>query len=506
MAETSNKPWYQEPHLRKLNFCILSLTLFSSANGFDGSLMNGLIALPQWKVAMDNPKGTWLGFINAVYALGCVLSYPLSSWVCNKYGRKPGVWAGCFLLFIGTAIQTAATGDAPFVVARLLLGFASGFFLACPLLLAETAYPTHQTTASSLYMCGWYVGAVTSAWATFATRNIDSSWAWRIPSALQIATPLLALPGFIMIDESPRWLVSKDRNEEARRVLAKIHAAGDYNSPLVVQEMNEIETALRAEKLAQSSSSWLDLVKTPGNRRRLLITISLGIFSQWSGGGTVSYYLTGVLTTVGITSVTHQTLISACLQVWNLIWATLAAFTVHKLGRRPLFLASGGIMLVAYLIITALSGSFATTGNAATGTAVIPFLFIYFFGYDIALTPFLTAYPVEIWQYNLRAKGLASMFLTSYSFNFFNIFVNPIALDPIGWKYYFVFVVVLVAMIITVWFYYVETRGMTLEGIAALFDGDDVLAGDNLDKVIDIDGAHDEEKGSLDNVESSKRK
>lgn len=98
------------------------------------------------------------------------------------------------------------------------------------------------------------------------------------------------------------------------------------------------------------------------------------------------------------------------------------------------------------------------------------------------------------------------MFLTSYSFNFFNIFVNPIALDAIGWRYYFVFVVVLVAMIVTVWFFYVETRGMTLEGIAALFDGDDVPAGDNLDKVNDIDGAHDEEKGNLDNVESSKRK
>ncbi|WYZ44525.1 hypothetical protein EsH8_VII_000961 [Colletotrichum jinshuiense] len=492
MNENSN-PWYRYPHLRKLNFCILSLTLFSSANGFDGSFMNGLIALPQWKEAMDYPAGTWLGFINAIYALGCVLSYPISSWICNKYGRKPGVWAGYVLLFAGAAIQTAANSDTPFVVARLLLGFASGFFLACPLLLAESAYPTHQTTASSLYMCGWYVGAVTSAWATFATRNIQSSWAWRIPSALQIAMPLLALPGFLLIDESPRWLISMDRNDEARRILAKIHAAGDYDSELVMRELTEIETALQAELKAQSST-WFDLFKTPGNRRRLLITMSLAIFSQWSGGGTVSYYLTGVLTTVGITSVTHQTLISACLQVWNLIWATAAAFSVSKLGRRPLFLASGVIMLVAYLIITALSGSFATTGNAATGTAVIPFLFIYYFGYDIALTPFLTAYPVEIWPYNLRAKGLATMFLTSYSFNFFNIFVNPIALDAIGWKYYFVFVVVLLAMIVIVWVFYVETRGLTLEGIAALFDGDDMAMSMSLGTVERAVAVQDKEK------------
>jgi MFS family permease len=92
-----------------------------------------------------------------------------------------------------------------------------------------------------------------------------------------------------------------------------------------------------------------------------------------------------VLETVGITSVTDQTLISGCLQIWNLFFAVAAAVMVDKLGRRFLFLASGIIMLCSYVIITGLSGSFAQTGHAATGVAVIPFLFVYFAGYDIAL-------------------------------------------------------------------------------------------------------------------------
>ena len=47
--------WYQKPYLVKLNVCLFSLFLFSSANGYDGSMMNGLQALPQWEVALHRP-------------------------------------------------------------------------------------------------------------------------------------------------------------------------------------------------------------------------------------------------------------------------------------------------------------------------------------------------------------------------------------------------------------------------------------------------------------------
>lgn len=73
------------------------------------------------------------------------------------------------------------------------------------------------------------------------------------------------------------------------------------------------------------------------------------------------------------------------LQLWNLIFAVTAALCVDKLGRRFLFLASGSVMLTSYIIVTGLSGSFAQTGHLATGLAVVPFLFLYFAGYDIAL-------------------------------------------------------------------------------------------------------------------------
>ncbi|KAJ4316125.1 hypothetical protein N0V94_005613 [Neodidymelliopsis sp. IMI 364377] len=469
-----NKPWYTKSHLVKLHFCILSLFMFSSANGYDGSLMNGLQALPQWERFMDTPSGAWLGFLNAIYWLGMGLSYPLTAFVANKYGRKLGVYIGYIFLTTGSLL---VLGDnKAFVVSRFLVGCASAWFgNAVPLLINEVSHPSYRGILSALFMCGWYVGGTIAAFVTFGTRNIANDWAWRIPSVMQLLLPFIALPGLIMIPESPRWLVSMDRNEQARNILTKCHAGGDANSALVEYEMTEITAAIRLDSTL-AGASYLELFKTPGNRRHLLISVSLGIFSQWCGNGVVSYYLAIVLRTVGITSVTHQTLIAGLLQVWNLIFAGAAALSVDRLGRRPLFLASAAVMLVAYILVTALSGAFAESGSAATGVAVIPFLFVFFAGYDIALTPFLTAYPCEIWPYRLRSHGLTVTWITVVVANFFNTFVNPIALEAIGWKYYFVFIVVLVAMGLTVYFFYPETRGYTLEHMVVIFDGDNAAS------------------------------
>jgi MFS family permease len=272
------------------------------------------------------------------------------------------------------------------VASRALIGCASAWFgTGTPPLITEIAFPTQRGIATALYMCGFYVGGIIAAFTTFGTRNMNSDWAWRIPAILQILLPAIALPGLLLCDESPRWLVSMDRGEQARKNLVRSHAGGNEFSPLVNFEIIGITETLRAENQAGQSASYTELFATPGNRKRLVISVSLGIFSQWVGNGVVSYYLALVLDTVGITSVADQTLISACLQIWNLLVGIIAAFLVDRVGRRPLFLTSAGTMLVGIVVITGLSGSFSQTGHAATGTAVIPFLFVFYAGYDIAL-------------------------------------------------------------------------------------------------------------------------
>lgn len=353
---------------------------------------------------MKQPTGAWLGFINAVYWLGMGLSYPMTAFVANKFGRKLGAYIGYIFLLIGCLVALS-NNHVSFIISRFLIGCAAAWFgNTVPLLISEVSHPSYRGIMSALFMCGFYVGGTIAAFVTFGTRNVPSDEAWRIPTLLQLLLPFIALPGLLMAPESPRWLISVDRVNEvrpfakppnprpdftdyilqARDILTTFHAGGDTKSALVEYEMTEITTAIRLE-LSLADASYMELWKTPGNRRRLLVSVSLGIFSQWCGNGVVSYYLAIVLRTVGITSATHQTLIAGLLQVWNLIFASAAALSVDKFGRRPLFLASASIMLVAYILVTALSGSFAETGSPATGIAVIPFLFVFFAGYDIAL-------------------------------------------------------------------------------------------------------------------------
>ncbi|KAK3698996.1 hypothetical protein LTR37_016687 [Vermiconidia calcicola] len=470
----NDKPWWKKRNLLQLNFCLVSIFILSSGNGYDGSMLNGVLALPYWASFMGQPSGVWLGFISGAQNLGSIAFYPVVAVLSNRFGRKRTIYMGYFFLLLGAGMQTGAVNSSMFIVARIIVGIASAFFGGCaPLLMTETAYPTQRGIFTGLYLCGWYVGSFLAAWATFGTRNYDNDWSWKIPSILQLLLPTLVLPGLFIMPESPRWLVSKERHEEARAVLVRYHAEGDESSPLVAFEYAEIAASIRMEVQNQKNTSYRQMLATPANRKRTFITIFLGVFTQWAGQNVAGYYLPPVLSTIGITTVTQQTLINGFLQVWNLICSFTGAFNVDRVGRRFLFLASTSGMLISYILITALSATFAKGGSAAVGTAVVPFLFLMYGCFSLAFTPLMVAYPTEIWSYQLRSRGLSSMWVSTSIAVFFNIFINPIALESIAWKYYILYVIILAGGTLVIYFTFPETRGHSLEEMARLFDDAD---------------------------------
>lgn len=114
-------------------------------------------------------------------------------------------------------------------------------------------------------------------------------------------------------------------------MLAHVHAEGNDQDEVVQLQYDEIKETLAIEREAESTG-WLELFKTKGNRHRLLILISAGLFSQWSGNGLVSYYITGVLDTIGIKDSNTQLVINGCLNIWNAIVAITfckLAFTLY---------------------------------------------------------------------------------------------------------------------------------------------------------------------------------
>ncbi|KIL87409.1 lactose permease [Fusarium avenaceum] len=475
-------PWYKKRHLVKLNALILGLVCFQGAVGYDGSLLNSLQSFPQWNSFMDHPAGEWSGFINASYFLGFFVACPPSSWLVNKYGRRLPALLGFIPLALGVGLQTGAQSRAQWIAGRFILGIPTAMFsTSVPLLITEIAYPAQRSVITSLTNCNYFVGGIVAAWASYGTRNY-TDWAWRIPTILQIALPLVALPSLILVPESPRWLISVGRQEEARQILANLHAGGDANHALVDFELHEITTAIESEKQASQSTSYAMLLSTKAHRRRFFITATLAVYSQWVGNGVVSYYLATVLATVGITSVTDQNLIMGCLQIWSLMAACTGAACMERLGRRFLLMLSCAIMLVSFILITALSGSFAENGSRAVGITMIPFIFLFNAGYGVAITPLQIAYPLELWPFQLRGRGMSAAWMIMILALIFNVFVNPVALTAIGWKYYIVYVALLVSYGFVIFFFYPETRGRTLEEISVIFgDAPEGLYSDELE-------------------------
>lgn len=120
-----------------------------------------------------------------------------------------------------------------------------------------------------------YAGAIIAAGTTLGTYSIPNDWSWRLPSLLQMAPSILQLVFIWFIPESPRWLLSKDRDEEAFDILVKYHAEGNRDDPFVNAEFSEILDRVRHE-VESSKRSWRELVATRGNRRRTFIACSLG--------------------------------------------------------------------------------------------------------------------------------------------------------------------------------------------------------------------------------------
>ncbi|KAI0300924.1 hypothetical protein BC826DRAFT_626812 [Russula brevipes] len=206
------------------------------------------------------------------------------------------------------------------------------------------------------------------------------------------------------------------------------------------------------------------------------IVLAIAFFSQWSGNGLVSYYMNLVMESIGITNTRTQSTIGGCLQIFNLATALVGTFLIDKVGRRRLFIISTAGMLLSFsvwsLTIALVHADDKNTKSPAA-RATIPFIFMYYLFYNLAYSPMLVAYTLEILPYAIRAKGFACMNMGISAALAFNQFVSPLALDALGWKYYLVYCGWLVFELIFVILYVVETRGRTLEETAALFDGED---------------------------------
>lgn len=285
-------------------------------------------------------------------------------------------------MVVGSIFQGFSVNAAMYIVARLLLGFGiPTCIVSGSALIGELGYPKERPVLTSLFNVAYYVGQILASAICFRTNNIASDYGWKIPSWLQMCPSLVQMAFIFLVPESPRWLVTQDRHDEAYDILAKYHAEGDHESEFVKVEFAHMQTTIQIE-MEHSKSSWADLVRTAGMRRRMHVSAMLGLFTQWSGNTLISYYLSDLLKMVGRTDSVFQQQINVAIACWSLVCGVTIAMCVTRFKRRAMYFVCTIGLLAVYVSWTismerAVSAADAGNPNQAANGAVLFFIFAY---------------------------------------------------------------------------------------------------------------------------------
>lgn len=239
-----------------------------------------------------------------------------------------------------------------YIIARMLLGVGILFaIISGSSLIGELGHPKERPILTSLFNSSYFIGSIIAAGISIKTVDIKGDWSWRLPSLLQICPSALQMATVFLLPESPRWLVSQDREEEAFAVLVKYHAEGDASSAIVQAEMAQIRSTIKLE-MEHSKQSWLDMFRTAGMRRRVLISSFMGLFTQMSGNTLLSYYSNLLFNMMGYTTSYAKTRINIANQCWSFINGTAIALIVPRFRRRWMFMTSSGSMCIVFIAMT----------------------------------------------------------------------------------------------------------------------------------------------------------
>ncbi|EFX03572.1 hexose transporter [Grosmannia clavigera kw1407] len=375
----------KSPVTNNVVFFLLA-TFQACQNGYDASMMNALNILPSYTdyFVLDtatlslNTASVWVGGIVAGF---------FSGQLCDRVGRKQTMLWSAVLCIIGAIIQTAAHNVGMFVAARIIIGLACGIAgVGASTFLAETVAITWRSYVLGFFWDAWFIGSLVSAGITYGTKAIESTWAWRIPSLLQIVPSLLCILILPFVPESPRWLAYQNRPEEALEALAVVHAWGDKEDQVVVTEYREIVETIEFEKISGSVSP-LETIRTPGNRRRLMLCLSVAIFSMTMGNNIVTYYLGTMLDEAGVTDYNTQLQVNIIMSAWSLVCALAGTAFAEKLGRKWLVIISTGTATVFLFLTGAFSDLYGDGTNKSGSYAAIAMMFLFMGCYSFGWTP-----------------------------------------------------------------------------------------------------------------------
>ncbi|TWU70338.1 hypothetical protein ED733_000033 [Metarhizium rileyi] len=383
----------------------------------------------------------------------------------DKLGRKRVIFLAAAITLVGAVLMASSFSLVQFIVSRLVLGLGTGGYLATvPVWQSEMSKPSKR--GAHVVTDGIFIGVGTSValWIDFGFYYMkESSLAWRLPLGIQVVFLLVIVTFVCVCPESPRWLIKKGRQGEAREILAALHdLAPDHES--ISDDIRDIEHSLSI----CGTLSWRAMLSNGSQRmlHRTVLAAAGQMFQQLCGINLISMYATTIFEQYLKLDPVKSRILAASMCLVQPVGSFLAFFTIDRLGRRVLMIWSAAGMAVSMAV---LSGTTSAEGNTGALIVAVVFFFIFTFIFNVGYAGLTFLYATEVAPLQLRAAISAVATTTVWIFNFLLAEVTPIGFNTIGYRYYIVFVVLNAAIVPIVYFFFPETSGRSLEEIDAIF-------------------------------------
>ena len=414
--------------------------------GFDTVVISGADKQLQ---ALWNSSDAFHGSVVMAMALwGTVFGAMFGGFPTNRIGRKNTlIWIGVFY-FVSAVGSAFANDPYTFAFFRFLGGIGVGAStVAAPAYVSEISPAKDRGRLVALYQFNIVLGILVAFLSNYLLRNVgENAWRWMVG--------VEAFPAFIYtlliftVPKSPRWLISKHRYQEAKKVLEIINPEGDVEAL-----MNEIKT--ESESHIEGETIFMKKYRFP-----LMLAFLIAFFNQFSGINAFLYYAPRIFEEAGLGQSTAF-LSSIGIGVTNLLFTVLGVFLIDRLGRKTLmYIGSIGYIISLGLV----SAAFFLHWE---GLAVPMFLFLFIASHAIGQGAIIWVFISEIFPNNLRASGQSFGTSTHWVLAAIIPSLVPILFSTIGAGVVFlVFTIMMVFQLLFVIFLMPETKGISLEELS----------------------------------------
>ncbi|KAI9810837.1 MAG: hypothetical protein M1827_006044 [Pycnora praestabilis] len=463
---------------RYVALCALFSALGGLLFGYDQGVVSVILVMPQFLdrftqvSATASGAGFYKGLLTAMIELGAFIGALNQGWIADKISRKYSIVVAVIIFTVGSVLQTAAVDYDMLVVARLIGGIGIGMLsMVAPLYIAEVSPPEIRGTLLVLEEFAIVTGIVVAFWITYGTKGMAGEWAWRLPFLLQMVPGLILGVGILFLPFSPRWLVSKGRDQEALTTLGQfrqlptsdtrvqqewydIRAEVAFQKEMSAERHPHLQDRSKASRIKLEVVSWTDCFKR-GCWRRTHVGVGLMFFQQFVGINALIYYSPTLFQTMGL-DYDMQLIMSGVLNITQLVGVSTSLWTLDRFGRRPLLLWGSLGMFLSHLIIAILVGKFSKDwpSHRPEGWTSVAFLLFYMISFGASWGPVPWALPSEIFPSSLRAKGGL---------------ITPPLVENTGYGAYVFFAVFCLLSLVWTFFFVPETTGRTLEQMDHVF-------------------------------------